>query len=480
MDEEVRILIAEDSATQALRLELLLKKHGFCVGTARDGVEAFALAGTFKPDLLIADIRMPRMDGYELCRRVKGNEELKNTPVVLLTSLSDPNDVLGGLRCGADNFMTKPYKETFLLSRIRSILVNRELRREHPSSFGIEIYFSGERHTVDSDRMQIVDLLFSSFETAVEKNKELKETVRELERTRDALEREKERVELAGAPVLVVDDNAAGRRILAEMLSGWGMRPKEAAGGREALAVLKEITAAGGPLPLILLDAHMPGMDGFETAARIKSSPLWSEAVIVILTPAGIRGEAERCRELDVAAYLAKPVKGDLLRRAIAAVLVGNGKEEGDARSLATRTFLEAHRRSLRVLLAEDEPVNRMVALKMLDKMGLRVTAAENGREAVEAFAGGGFDVILMDVQMPEMDGFAATAAIREAEEKKGGHVPIIALTAHAMKGDRERCLAAGMDDYLSKPIRPGELAAILDRLFPKPSLRSPVPLPVE
>jgi len=209
---------------------------------------------------------------------------------------------------------------------------------------------------------------------------------------------------------------------------------------------------------------HMPKMDGFALVEQIRSRPELSTATIMMLTSAGHQGDAARCKELGVSAYLLKPIRQSELREAIARVL-GANKQEGVI-PLITRYSLQDAREpgtSLRVLLAEDNAVNQRLVVRLLEKRGHRVAVAENGLEALAALKKEDFDLVLMDVQMPEMDGMEATAAIRKGEKRTGEHVAVIALTAHAMKGDREKCLAAGMDGYLTKPIRPQELDDALE-----------------
>jgi PAS domain S-box-containing protein len=269
---------------------------------------------------------------------------------------------------------------------------------------------------------------------------------------------------LRGVKVLVVDDNRTNRRILSGMLTRWEMKPTLVEGGDEALAELSAAWQAGTPYPLIITDLLMPEMDGFGLVERIRQRPELAAPTIMMLTSAGHRGDAVRCKELGVAAYLMKPIRQSELREAIARVL--GAREQGGAIPLVTRYSLGDARdpdSSLRVLLAEDNAVNQRLATRLLEKRGHRVMVAGNGREAIEALEKETFDLVLMDVQMPEMDGFEATMAIREKERTTGAHLPIIALTAHAMKGDRERCLGAGMDGYLAKPIRATELDEILD-----------------
>jgi signal transduction histidine kinase/CheY-like chemotaxis protein/HAMP domain-containing protein len=269
---------------------------------------------------------------------------------------------------------------------------------------------------------------------------------------------------LRGVKVLLVDDNRTNRRILEGMLSRWEMKTVPVENGEEALAELLSAREAGAPFGLILTDMHMPGMDGFTLIEHIREKPELSTATIVMLTSAGHRGDAARCQKLGVAAYLLKPIRQSELREAMARVL--GAREQDGAIPLITRFSLQDAREasaSLRVLLAEDNLVNQRLAVRLLEKRGHHVVVAGNGREALEALEKGMFDLVFMDVQMPEMDGLEATSILREKERSSGLHQTIIALTAHAMKGDREQCLAGGMDGYLTKPIRPQELDAILD-----------------
>jgi signal transduction histidine kinase/CheY-like chemotaxis protein len=268
---------------------------------------------------------------------------------------------------------------------------------------------------------------------------------------------------LRGVKVLVVDDNRTNRRILDGMLRRWEMKPTLVEGGEGALAELSTAREAGEPYGLILTDMHMPKMDGFTLIERIRQRPELATATIMMLTSAGHRGDAERCKKLGVAAYLLKPIRQSELREAIARVL--GAQEQAGAIPLVTRYSLHDARDAmtvLRVLVAEDNLVNQRLIVRLLEKRGHRVTLVADGRQAIEALGQGSFDLILMDIQMPEMDGLEATAIIRGMEKKTGNHQCIIALTAHAMTGDRDRCLAAGMDGYLTKPIRPQELDQIL------------------
>ncbi len=282
-------------------------------------------------------------------------------------------------------------------------------------------------------------------------------------------------VTLEGLPVLVVDDNATNRRILEEMLQGWRMRPVLADGAARALGLLEEAWQAGEPFALVLADVNMPHTDGFTLVERMRQRPGLAGAAVMMLTSGGRSGDVERCRELGVAAYLTKPIKQSDLFSSIVAALgaspeaVGSGQwgvGSNEAKPATPHSPLPALPSGLRVLLAEDNLVNQTLVVRRLEQRGDRVVVANNGREAVEAWERGDFDVVLMDVQMPEMSGFEATAAIRQREQCLGlGPTPIIAMTAHAMKGDRERCLEAGMDGYVPKPIRVDELFEVLDAI---------------
>ncbi len=267
--------------------------------------------------------------------------------------------------------------------------------------------------------------------------------------------------------VLVVDDNATNRRVLEEMLKNWRMRPIMADNGVAALNILAEEQLCD-PFRLLLLDINMPEMDGFELATRIRQCPEYSEMSIIVLTSSGMRGDAARCRDLGIAAYLSKPVKQSSLLDAIMTVF-GTTEPESSFTPLVTQHSLREELRPLRILLAEDNAVNQKVAVSMLQKRGHTVTVANNGKEVLTALETGGqpaFDLILMDIQMPEMDGLEATAHIREQEKESDHHIPIIALTANAMKGDREICLNAGMDGYASKPLKAEELFDVMRGLI--------------
>ncbi|MBW1705311.1 MAG: response regulator [Deltaproteobacteria bacterium] len=282
-------------------------------------------------------------------------------------------------------------------------------------------------------------------------------------------------LDLSGIRVLIVDDNATNRMIFHEMTSSWGFMPEEAEDGEEALAELYDAFEAGRPYRLLLLDAQMPGMDGFEVARKVKDAPYGAGLKTILVTSLGRKGDAALCNELGISGYLLKPAKQSDLLDAITMAL---GQPPDEKISLITRHTVREARIRLNILLAEDNIVNQKLAVKMLEKRGHRVVIASNGRKAVDAFKAEHFDLILMDVQMPEMDGLTATRMIRnlklETRNLEGqissikhpvSSIPIIALTAHAMKGDREKCIAAGMDDYVSKPIKADKLFAVIEKL---------------
>jgi two-component system sensor histidine kinase/response regulator len=278
--------------------------------------------------------------------------------------------------------------------------------------------------------------------------------------------------ELEGLRVLVVDDNAVNRRILREMLAHWQMQPSVVASGAAAIVEMLRAARAGSPFPLVILDGMMPEMDGFMVAERIREHAELSGTTVMMISSAMPGGVVARCTELGVASYLTKPVSQSELLDAIL-IAIGGAASESSSSSIPgangneprTKEENEDERKGLRILLAEDNVINRALAAGILEKRGHSLVHAANGREAVEAAVREPFDLIFMDVQMPEMDGFEATRRIRESEQATGRHTPIAAMTAHAMAGDHERCLASGMDDYISKPLRKAELLALLERI---------------
>jgi two-component system sensor histidine kinase/response regulator len=282
---------------------------------------------------------------------------------------------------------------------------------------------------------------------------------------------------LAGVPILIIDDNATNRRILEKSVIHWKMLPIVVEDATAALQVLLQRQLSNAQLPLVLTDAHMPGIDGFGLIERIRQNPSFANVRIIILTSGGLRGDAARCQKLGVAAYLSKPFDrlelGEVLRHVLASDPLSLG-----TKSLVTRHTIQEQLQSLSFLVAEDNAVNQRVIARLLEKRGHSVVLAQNGREAVQTLKRQHFDIVLMDVQMPEMDGFEATKLIREEEKDSGTHLPIIALTAHAMQDDKDRCLACGMDGYVTKPVKLGELFSIIENVIPGFARRSDSKVP--
>jgi two-component system, sensor histidine kinase and response regulator len=836
---QIDILVVEDSAIQAELLRRTLTHYGYSVRIAHHGAHALEIIRERPPTLIVSDITMPVMDGYTMCHAIKNDPALQDIPIILLTALSDPEDIIYGLNAKADNYLTKPYDEDTLLTRIEHLLANQEVRKESRFQIGIEVFFAGKKHVIDSDRRQILDLLISTFENAVQQNRELvkrtqalqaseesyrallentfsgfyratsdgrfleanpayvrmlgyesKEELLQVEipatlyfssaeyevfRTRllsegamkDYTERlrrkdgreiiveanvrvvtgpdgallyfegfvnditERRRVEIAlqqakeaadaanqaksqflanmshdirtpmngiigmvelaldteltpeqreylnmvkesadsllrllndildfakiearkldleplefhlhdslevtmkmlamrahakglelayrvapgvpdalvgdptrlrqilvnlvgnaikftergevvveveniaaeeaaldaihsdtvslhfsvrdtgvgipvekqraifepfmqadssttrqfggtglglaissqlvglmggriwiesqpgrgstfhftvrfgrqraqgigtippeqnllqNAPVLIVDDNATNRNILVEMLTQWHWRPTAVASAQAALEALVKAQNTGAPFALTLIDAQMPEMDGFALVESLARNPLPTGAIILMLTPVIQQRDTARYHKLGLTTYVTKPVTQSSLLSATKAVFHSPPKTD-DRCQTGTHPAVDEDHPRLHILLAEDNAVNQKLAVRMLEKRGHAVVLAKTGKEALAAWEREPFDLILMDVQMPELDGFEATAAIREAERIKGGHTPIVAMTAHAMEGDRQRCLEAGMDGYVSKPIQAQTLFEAVDKI---------------
>jgi PAS domain S-box-containing protein len=287
-----------------------------------------------------------------------------------------------------------------------------------------------------------------------------------LEQQLSSAPRQPERGSLDRARVLVVDDNKTNRTILHRQLAAWGIRDDAAASGPEALECLRREAAQGDPYQLVILDMQMPDMDGVDVARAIKNDPALRDTILVILTSLAYHPDDVDLQRIGISAYLTKPVKQSRLYDCLATVLTEGGAPDRPATVGRSSIRASAGLSAIRVLVAEDNPINQKVALRLLEKLGVRAEAVGNGLEVIDAMTRSRYDVILMDCQMPELDGYETTARIRQREQASPalGHQYIIAVTAHALEGDRERCLAAGMDDYLSKPIRVDRLAAVLER----------------
>lgn len=849
MAHEKTILVVEDSKTQAIILQDILKKQGYEVLLSHDGAEAMEILLHRTPDLIISDIVMPNMDGFELCRQIRSTARLRQLPVALLTSLSDPGDVLKALISGADFFLTKPYDEHRLIQRVRTILESFGMRRSRGSSDEAEVFLAGKAHRINASKQQIVDLLLSTYENATIKNLELENLNRELTFLKYQLEQDIQRrkfteeklqeserrlqlvldsiqtgvliieadtcriadanpyaihlmgasrEEIIGSPcdryvcstskdacparnaerypveseqylmaadgarvpilkkvspitlrqknyfletfiditeqvrakeeiykakiaaenasrakseflantshelrtpmngiigmasllldselspeqrdyvetiqnsaeslltiindildfskieagkmdleiidfdlritieevvdllsvkaiekgilfrasvhhevpsalkgdpgrlrqvlinlagnaikftetghvfievtaeretdcsvdlrfevidtgigipedkrnllfqsfsqvdasttrkyggtglglaiskrivemmggtigvestfgegstfwftvslakqseeemartiqpadltdkrILIVDDNSLNRVVLREQLVAWKCRVWEASGGEEALTIMHRQADNGEPFHAVILDMLMPGMDGKTLGRRIKTDPRLTQTVLIMLTSAGKRGDATLLQDIGFAAYLTKPVKQQQLRECLSAVLgIPQQAVYKPAAPILTRHRLtEEKKRSIKMLLVEDNPVNQKVVLKMLKKYGYSADTAANGAEAIRMLESTRYHIVLLDVVMPDMDGYQVTSIIRDPNSSVLQHdIVLIAMTAHAMKGDREKCLESGMDDYLSKPIRPDDLLGTIEK----------------
>ena len=273
---------------------------------------------------------------------------------------------------------------------------------------------------------------------------------------------------MAGTRMLIVDDNATNRQLLRTYLEAWKCRVTCALSGRQAMEKLREALDAGDPFRVVLLDYFMPEMDGEALGREIRKNPLYQDHLLVMLTSAGMRGEAERFRRLGFAAYLTKPLKQSRLLDCLRTLIGLPGRpatSPPDTPALLPASRPEGETRRTRILLAEDNAVNQKVALRLLEKFGYHADVVVNGQEAIQALERAPYDLVLMDCQMPEMDGYEATRVIRDPTSPvRDHHIPVVAMTAHAMKGDREKCLAAGMNDYLAKPIKPEALHEAITR----------------
>jgi signal transduction histidine kinase/CheY-like chemotaxis protein len=268
--------------------------------------------------------------------------------------------------------------------------------------------------------------------------------------------------DLEGLPSLIIDDNATNRRILSELTRQWKMKPYVCDSGESGLAELARAAREGTPYRLILLDEQMPGIDGLEVLDRIRRNPALQSAVIMMLTSRDQVTSAERCRQMGVDTYLIKPISSSDL---LGSIRLAIGAHRPASKNPVAADGISPASLSLSILLAEDNLVNQRVAMTMLGKMGHKIILATNGLEAVEQWRQGDFDLILMDVQMPGMTGLQATTQIRQ-EETPGAHIPIVAMTASAMTEDRDRCLAAGMDDFISKPVSSKSIEQVIAAIF--------------
>jgi len=566
-----RILIAEDSATQAQHLQHLLESHGYEVGVAGDGRRALAMAPKFRPALIVSDVVMPGMDGYELCRRVKDNPDLRDIPVILVTTMSDPEDVIRGLGCGADNFIAKPYDQRYLLDRVRYALVNRELRRAEDTGMGLEIYFNNQKHFITADRLQILNLLLSTYEAAMQRNRDLSRARLDAEYANQAkslflaamsheirtpligvlgmlevlgqsrLDAEQRRqfnivqqsahslLEIIGdildyskieaGKVELAPEIASVRDLVSRVVATFsataqsrGLRltqvidPKVAAAhvvdGVRLVQILRnfvsnaikftergsvtvtvrvlEDTSDGQRLGIAVSDTGI-GMTPKQlgrlfqpfvqadagTTRRFGGTGLGLTICrrLADLMGGAIRAESEAGRGTVMTLELLLPA-GDPKSIAAAAVV-----EDQPVVTRPRPTREQAEREGSLLLLAEDHPVNREVLSGQLNLAGFFVDTAEDGTRALEKFGTTRYGLVLTDLHMPGLDGYQLTAAIRDFEKANGrARTPIIALTADVVREHVERCLASGMDDYLSKPVTLRQLVEKLRRWLPQAS----------
>jgi CheY-like chemotaxis protein len=278
--------------------------------------------------------------------------------------------------------------------------------------------------------------------------------------------------DISGERVLVVDDNATNRRWLRALLKTWKCRPDEAANAETAYQKLRAARKEEDPFRIAILDMQMPDIDGETLGAKIKDDPEVRDTLLVMMTSLGERGDAARLEAVGFSAYLTKPIKQSVLRDTLESVLGCKQQAAVTGRQpIITRHLIsESRRGKVRILLAEDNAINQKVALRILENLGYRADAVANGQEAIRSLEMLPYDLVLMDCQMPEMDGYEATRRIRDPNSKVLAHdIPIVAMTAHAMRGDREKCLEAGMNDYLTKPVLPQTLSEMLEKWRSKP-----------
>jgi signal transduction histidine kinase/HPt (histidine-containing phosphotransfer) domain-containing protein len=566
VDKSLHILIAEDSPTQAQLLKRALENHGYRVTCAVNGRQALELVKSCKPNLVLSDVLMPEMDGYQLCHEIKSAQESKDLPVILVTTLADPHDVIRGLECRADNFIIKPYDEHYLVSRVQFVLMNKEIRLHDQIGMGVEIHFHGQRHFITADRLQILNLLLSTYEAAVQRNQELARAKDDLHAANNAksdflanmsheirtpmtailgyadmlldplcsaddrLEHVRVIRRQAGHLLGVLNDILDLSKIEAGKLAVECMQTdlRHVIGDVVSLMRVKaaekklklEVTY-GSPIPqLIQTDPTRLRQILINLVGNaVKFTQSGSVKLIVTLVEGSIPDQS--CLEIAVVdsgigmtprqlQHLFQPFTqadnsttrrfggsglGLTIGRRLAQMLGGDIAVQSQpgvgsrfvvtikAGDLLGVPLLREYQEMIRpeeanskpsslpalrgrLLLAEDGVHNQRAITYYLQKAGADVTIADNGKiacnMAINAMAEGApFDLILMDMQMPEMDGYEATATLRQ----RGYNGPVIALTAHAMSHDRDRCLKSGCTDYISKPIDRQLIESVAARL---------------
>lgn len=564
--EEIEILIAEDSPTQAQKLAYLLEGMRYRVTATANGVEALAAARRRKPTLVISDVLMPEMNGFELCRGIKADAALRDVPVILVTTLADPHDVILGLESGADLFVRKPYEDRYLLSRIDYVVMNLELRQHRNVQIGMEITLAGERHFINAERQQILDLLISTYEQAIEINNELKQRER-------ALHEEKERAEAANrakgdflafmsheirtpmngilgmlellsmtrldaqqreAVDVVLHSGRSLQGIIDDVLdfskieSGrMELHPQahslpaileatrtlfSGAASTRKLAIKLDCDARLAPahsLDAIRLRQVLNNLIGnalkftasghVRLSAEVASQESAAQAVRFAVedTGAGI-SEADQRRLFESFAQVdkdpARAAAGTGLGLAICKRLVelmggaieldsapGKGstfaftlrlpvvepppRTEERTAPASTPAGVAGDRDGVRVLVVDDHPVNRLVLERQVAALGYGVDTACDAEEAMSKWKAGGFGVVITDCNMPDADGFELVRRIRAIERHgAGARTPVIACTANAQKEAADECAAAGMDDYIAKPVALAQLREKLAR----------------
>ncbi len=572
----VEIVVVDDSDVQAKCLRCLLEMRNYSVHTFNNGQDALEYLKNRTPHLIITDVIMPNMSGFELCRRIKQMPSTAKVPVIMLTALSGPEDIIQGLASGADNFITKPYSDDFLISRIQYCLVNAEIRKNTIADIGIEIVFGGKKYLVNSNRIQILDLLLATYESEVEKNKELERTVKELKKTQKELVMAKEAAEIAsrykseflasmsheirtpmnaiiGIADILLDScfakeheesldmlkNAANS--LLDLLNGILDLSKIESGKMELDIVdfdirklIKEVkflfiigtskkgleftTSVDDTLPTLLsgdpskirqmlinlISNALKFTDsGFirVKVERIEAPPsaledrekIW---VRFSVADSGIGIPYEKQEKIfeafvqadgsttkryggtglglsickgfvdlmgGIISLESKPNEGSQFHFSLPLGLVTERVSPVDSH----QDKEEGKHRALSILVVDDNELNLMIATKMLTKKGHVVQPAKTGLEALEKVKANRYDIVFMDVNMPEMDGLDATRRIRQWEASSGKTpVPVIAMTAYAMKEDRDRCISSGMNDYISKPIDSRAIDLILRKFM--------------